>query len=122
MMPGPCVRALRAACLAGDKARGRAGHRAACGRVQASDQVLQTRVVHLPVAFNDKWTNDAIAKYMKSVRPAAEHVHPPGLAHLATHRIAFCWATQQNLPPGHARAAADHELRRARALACWATC
>ncbi len=81
MMPGTCVRALRAACLADNKARGRVGHRAACGRVQASDQVLQTRVVHLPVAFNDKWTNDAIAKYMKSVRPAAEHVHPPGLAH-----------------------------------------
>ena len=36
--------------------------------VQASDQVLQTRIVHLPMAFNDMWTNDSIAKYMKSVR------------------------------------------------------
>ncbi|KAK9838176.1 hypothetical protein WJX81_006705 [Elliptochloris bilobata] len=34
----------------------------------ASDQVLQTRIVHLPMAFNDKWTNDAVAKYMKSSR------------------------------------------------------
>ena len=56
--------------------------------------MLQTRVVHLPVAFNDKWTNDAIAKYMKSVRPSAELMHPPGLAHLAP--------KQQRFPLGYA--------------------
>ena len=38
--------------------------------MQASDQVLPTRIIHLPMAFNDKWTNGAIAKYMKSVRAA----------------------------------------------------
>lgn len=45
--------------------------------MQASDQVLPTRIIHLPMAFNDKWTNGAIAKYMKSVRAALGlfHVH-----------------------------------------------
>ena len=43
--------------------------------MQASDQVLQTRIVHLPMAFNDKWTNDAIAKYMKSVRLSGLGLH-----------------------------------------------
>jgi hypothetical protein len=95
VMQGPHgrVRArLLATCFAGDRAGGRVRLRA-CGRVQASDQVLQTRIVHLPVAFNDKWTNDAIAKYMKSVRPAAERMHPPGLAQSATNR--------QRFPLGH---------------------
>ncbi len=41
---------------------------------QAQDQVLPTRIIHLPLAFNDKWTHDAIAKYMKSVRKDAPYV------------------------------------------------
>lgn len=41
---------------------------------QAQDQVLPTRIVHLPLAFNEKWTHDAIAKYMKSVRKDAPYV------------------------------------------------
>ncbi|KAK9905055.1 hypothetical protein WJX75_008745 [Coccomyxa subellipsoidea] len=40
----------------------------------AQDQVLPTRIVHLPLAFNEKWTHDAIAKYMKSVRKDAPYV------------------------------------------------
>ncbi len=31
-------------------------------------------MVHLPLAFNEKWTHDAIAKYMKSVRKDAPYL------------------------------------------------
>ncbi len=41
---------------------------------QAQDQVLPTRIMHLPMAFNEKWTHDAIAKYMKSVRRDAPYL------------------------------------------------
>lgn len=36
--------------------------------------MLPTRIVHLPMAFNEKWTHDAIAKYMKSVRKDAPYL------------------------------------------------
>ena len=42
--------------------------------LQARDQVLQTRTVHLPLAFNEKWTNEAIAKYMRSSRSDAPYL------------------------------------------------
>ena len=36
--------------------------------------MLPTRVVHLPLAFNERWTHDAIAKYMKSGRKDAPYL------------------------------------------------
>lgn len=59
--------------------------------MQASDQVLQTRIVHLPMAFNDKWTNDAIAKYMKSVRLSGPGPGP--------HRCRIARAFCGDMPP-----------------------
>ena len=41
---------------------------------QAQNQVLQTRVVHLPLAFNERWTHEAIAKYMRSSRKDAPYL------------------------------------------------
>ncbi len=41
---------------------------------QARDQVLPTRVVHLPLAFNERWTHEAIAKYMRSSRAHAPYL------------------------------------------------
>ena len=35
---------------------------------------LSTRIVHLPLAFNDRWTNDAIKRYSKSVRSEAPYL------------------------------------------------
>ena len=51
--------------------------RAECGCYgpdQARDQVLPTRVVHLPLAFNERWTHEAIAKYMRSSRAHAPYL------------------------------------------------
>ena len=36
--------------------------------MQAGDVTLPIRVLHLPIAFNDRWTHGAIQKYMRSVR------------------------------------------------------
>ena len=36
--------------------------------MQAGDVTLPIRVLHLPMAFNDRWTYGAIQKYMRSVR------------------------------------------------------
>jgi hypothetical protein len=36
--------------------------------VQESEQVLKSRIVKLPMAWDDKWTRGAIEKYMKSSR------------------------------------------------------
>lgn len=41
---------------------------------QAEEQVLKARVLHLPLAFDDKWTQGAINKYMKSVRGEAPYL------------------------------------------------
>ncbi|KAL3134817.1 hypothetical protein ABBQ32_007791 [Trebouxia sp. C0010 RCD-2024] len=35
---------------------------------KAGDVVLPVRVLHLPMAFNERWTHGAIQKYMRSVR------------------------------------------------------
>eukprot|EP00884_Botryococcus_braunii_P008296 jgi/Botrbrau1/17468/Bobra.0054s0055.1 len=40
----------------------------------AEEQVLKSRVLHLPMAFDDKWTQGAIDKYMKSVRSEAPYL------------------------------------------------
>ena len=42
--------------------------------MQAVDQVLDSRVLHLPVAFNERWTREAIQKYMRSVRGDAPYL------------------------------------------------
>lgn len=36
--------------------------------------VLQSRIVHLPLAFNEQWTHAAIQKYSKSVRAEAPYL------------------------------------------------
>lgn len=36
--------------------------------MQAGDVTLPIRVLHLPMAFNERWTHGAIQKYMRSVR------------------------------------------------------
>ncbi|CAK0782570.1 hypothetical protein CVIRNUC_005782 [Coccomyxa viridis] len=40
----------------------------------ARDQILPTRILHLPLAFNDKWTHEAISKYMRSSRRDAPYL------------------------------------------------
>lgn len=34
----------------------------------AHNLVLPSRILHLPMAFEERWTRDAIDKYMKSTR------------------------------------------------------
>ncbi len=36
--------------------------------------VLPSRIVHLPMAWEEKWTRDAIDKYMRSARPEAPYL------------------------------------------------
>ncbi len=43
-------------------------------RAQARDQILPTRILHLPLAFNYKWTHEAISKYMRSSRRDAPYL------------------------------------------------
>ncbi len=43
-------------------------------RCQAKDQILPTRIIHLPMAFNEKWTHEAIQKYMRSSRREAPYL------------------------------------------------
>lgn len=47
-----------------------------------STMTLPSRVVHLPMAFDERWTHEAIAKYMKSVRPSAPYL-PDNIAYIA---------------------------------------
>ena len=42
--------------------------------MQAPSMVLQSRIVHLPLAFNEQWTHAAIQKYSKSVRAEAPYL------------------------------------------------
>ncbi len=35
---------------------------------------LPYRVLHLPLAFNERWTHDAISRYMRSVRSEAPYL------------------------------------------------
>ena len=41
---------------------------------QAGDQVLESRILHLPMAFDDKWTRDCISTYMRSARQEAPYL------------------------------------------------
>ena len=41
---------------------------------QASSMVLKSRILHLPLAFNERWNNQAVQKYMRSVRPEAPYL------------------------------------------------
>ena len=36
--------------------------------------VLPSRVLHLPMAFDERWTHEALAKYAKSTRPEAPYL------------------------------------------------
>lgn len=36
--------------------------------------VVPSRVIHLPLAFNDRWTKDALERYQRSVRPEAPYL------------------------------------------------
>ncbi|GIL54638.1 hypothetical protein Vafri_10369 [Volvox africanus] len=47
-----------------------------------SSMVLPSRIVNLPMAFDERWTHEAIAKYMKSVRPSAPYL-PDNVAYIA---------------------------------------
>lgn len=40
----------------------------------ADDMQLAHRVLHLPLAFNDKWTREAIGRYMRSGRAEAPYL------------------------------------------------
>ncbi|KAK9819502.1 hypothetical protein WJX74_000026 [Apatococcus lobatus] len=40
----------------------------------AVDQVLDSRILHLPMAFNERWTHEAISKYMRSARGDAPYL------------------------------------------------
>lgn len=42
--------------------------------VSAEEVRLPHRIVHLPMAFNEKWTHEAINRYMRSVRPEAPYL------------------------------------------------
>ncbi|KAK9817750.1 hypothetical protein WJX72_001615 [[Myrmecia] bisecta] len=41
---------------------------------EARNQVLSSRILHLPMAFNERWTNAAVQKYMKSSRAEAPYL------------------------------------------------
>ncbi|GLC49765.1 hypothetical protein PLESTB_000289100 [Pleodorina starrii] len=47
-----------------------------------SSMVLPSRIVNLPMAFDERWTHEAIAKYMKSVRPSAPYL-PDNISYIA---------------------------------------
>lgn len=38
----------------------------------AHDAVLPSRILHLPMAFDEKWTHDAISKYMRRYEGAGK--------------------------------------------------
>lgn len=44
--------------------------------------VLPSRVLHLPMAFDERWTHEALAKYAKSVRPEAPYL-PSNIQYIA---------------------------------------
>ena len=41
---------------------------------KTEDLILASRIVHLPLAFHDRWTREAIQKYMQSVRAEAPYL------------------------------------------------
>lgn len=42
--------------------------------VLLQDMVLPSRVIHLPMSFDDKWVADALEKYTKGVRQDAPYL------------------------------------------------
>ena len=42
--------------------------------LQAGDQILESRILHLPMAFDDKWTRECISRYMRSARQEAPYL------------------------------------------------
>ncbi|CAL5223800.1 g6371 [Coccomyxa viridis] len=40
----------------------------------AGDQILESRILHLPMAFDDKWTRECISRYMRSARQEAPYL------------------------------------------------
>jgi urea carboxylase len=40
----------------------------------AAEAKIQSRILHLPLAFDEKWTHEAIAKYTRSIRPEAPYL------------------------------------------------
>lgn len=50
-------------------------HRTSCPMtLQAGDQVLESRILHLPMAFDDRWTRECISRYMRSARQEAPYL------------------------------------------------
>lgn len=47
-----------------------------------SKMKIPSRIVHLPMAFDDRWTREAIEKYMKSIRPTAPYL-PDNIQYIA---------------------------------------
>ena len=41
---------------------------------QAADQILDSRILHLPMAFDDEWTRECISTYMRSARQDAPYL------------------------------------------------
>lgn len=48
--------------------------RAEAEMVPATEVKLQTRVIHLPLAFDDRWNKEAIARYTRSARAEAPYL------------------------------------------------
>lgn len=48
--------------------------RAEAEMAPAGEVRLPTRIIHLPLAFNERWTHEAIAKYTRSVRAEAPYL------------------------------------------------
>ena len=42
--------------------------------MQATEVTLRSRVLRLPLAFQERWTHGAIQKYMRSVRPEGPYL------------------------------------------------
>ena len=42
--------------------------------LQAGDQILESRILHLPMAFDDCWTRECISRYMRSARQEAPYL------------------------------------------------
>lgn len=47
-----------------------------------AQMVLPSRILHLPMAFDERWSHDAISKYMKSIRPEAPYL-PSNIEYIA---------------------------------------
>ncbi len=63
--------------------------------MQAGDVTLPIRVLHLPMAFNERWTHGAIQKYMRSVRSEGPYL-PSNVDFVAANNglTGQCWQVQ----------------------------